>query len=240
MPLTRRQFAAALPVTGLALAGGLSLPVRPAPGAPSEPEDDPGPTFTFLMAGDVMFDDLPGETIAKGGDPFREFADVLHGADYVIGNLECAVCLKGEKVPKKYNHRGHPRVIPLLAKYFHAMSLANNHTGDFGTEGLVDTVERLEAAGVGYFGGGRNVEEAHRPLIVEKNGVRLALLGYDEFKPQSFEAGPDRPGVAWSLGDAHEARVMADLRDAREKHKADVVIPYMHWGWEHEPHNVRP
>lgn len=66
-------------------------------------------------------------------------------------------------------------------------------------------------------------------------GQRLALLGYNEFKPRSFEAGPDWPGVAWSV----DEQVVTDIRAARIRHQADLVIPYMHWGWENEPANDR-
>jgi poly-gamma-glutamate synthesis protein (capsule biosynthesis protein) len=230
MLITRRQFAATLVASGLTLARSDLI---------ASGEVDHGPTFTLLMAGDMMLDGLPGASIARGVDVFAEFAGVLKGADVVIGNLECTVGVKGARVDKKYTYQAHPRVIPLLARYFHAVSLANNHTGDYGKAAFVECIERLDAARIGHFGGGRDLDEAHRPWVVGRAGIRLALLGYDEFKPQSFEAGPDVPGVAWSLGDTHEARAMEDLRVAREVFGADLVIPFLHWGWEEEPHNVR-
>lgn len=230
MTLTRRQFAAILPAAGWVLAGSISV---------ARAADDPGSTFTLLMAGDIMLDGLPGESIARGVDVFAEFADVLKGADVSVGNLEFAVGVKGAKLDKKFTFQAHPRVVPLLAKYFHALSLANNHSGDYGKEAFVECIERLDTARIGHFGGGRNLDQVHQPWIIERNGVKLALLGYDEFHPKAFEAGPETPGVAWSLGDPYEARVMADIRDARETHGADLVIPFLHWGWEDEPHNVR-
>ena len=62
-----------------------------------------------------------------------------------------------------------------------------------------------------------------------KNGLRIAILGYNEYKPRSFEAGPNWPGVAWSE-DSHVLRDIAAARAAG----ADIVIPFMHWGWERE------
>ena len=236
MRLTRRQFAKLLPASGLALA----VPDRPAQAQIQAAEaPDVGPTVTLVMAGDVMLADLPGESIARGIDPFAEFADVLNGADLAVGNLECVVSDKGAKVDKSYNFRADPKTLPLLAKYFDGVSLANNHSGDFGKEAFADCVDRLERAKIGFFGGGRNFEEAHRPLVLERKGVKIALLGYDEFRPQSFEAGPDTPGVAWSLGDAYEARVLADITAARSDRGVELVIPFMHWGWEGYPSNVR-
>lgn len=193
----------------------------------------PSPKVRLLFAGDIMLDNLPGEAVAKGGDPFAHFAPILDGADLVVGNLECVVATVGQKVLKPYNFRAHPRVVPLLARYFDAVSVANNHTGDFGKEALVEMLDLLDKGKVRHFGGGRNLKEAHSPLILEHQGLRIALLGYDEFKPREFAAGPDTPGVAWSLGE--EAWVLADIKAARTEHRADLVIPYMHWGWEEEP-----
>jgi poly-gamma-glutamate synthesis protein (capsule biosynthesis protein) len=230
MPINRRKFAATVAASGLTL----GWQDRLAAGDVAH-----GPAFTLLMAGDMMLDGLPGEAIARRIDVFAGLADVLKGADVVVGNLECTVGVTGARVDKRYTYQAHPRVVPLLANYFHAVSLANNHTGDYGKAALVECIERLEAARVGHFGGGRDLDEAHRPWVVEREGIRLALLGYDEFTPQSFAAGSDAPGVAWSLGDRYEARVMRDLRDAREVFGADLVIPFLHWGWEEQPHNVR-
>ena len=229
MPLTRRRFAALFPAAGLTL-------MRPR--ALALPTDDPA-TITLLMTGDVMLDNLPGETIAAGGDPFREFAEVLESADVTVGNLECAVATVGEKVDKSWNFRANPRVMPLLKRYFDAVSLANNHSGDYGPEALRETLDRLDAAGVRHFGAGRDLAEAHRPFIFERKGIKVALLGYDEFRPKAFEARPDAPGVAWSHGVDYEARVVADIRAARSEHDADLVIPFMHWGWEESPANDR-
>lgn len=54
-------------------------------------------------------------------------------------------------------------------------------------------------------------------------------MGYCEFPPRSFEAGPDTPGTAWSV----DEQVVADIKAARPQ--ADLVMPFMHWGEEGEP-----
>jgi poly-gamma-glutamate synthesis protein (capsule biosynthesis protein) len=123
-------------------------------------------------------------------------------------------------------------VIPLLKKHFHALSVANNHSGDYGPEAFAEQCDLFDKAGVPYFGGGRDLKAAHTPLVIEKHGLRIALLGYCEVFLKSFAAGEKRPGCAWSEDDE---RVLADIRAARETHKADIVIPYMHWGDEHDP-----
>ena len=190
----------------------------------------------LMFAGDIMLDDRPGQCIAKGIDPFTDFAPILKEADLTIGNLECVVSTKGIAIPDKpWTFRPHPRVLPVLAKHFGIVSLANNHTGDFGHEAFLEQLDLLNENHIRFFGGGRNCVEARTPLIVEIKGVRIALLGYNDFIPRSFEAGPSWPGVAWCV----IQQVTADIQAARSIHKADVVIPFMHWGEEQVPANDR-
>lgn len=186
---------------------------------------------TLIFAGDVMLDDGPGRLIARGGDPLAYFADTLKAADYRIANLESPIAESGKPLtPKFYTFRAHPRTLPVLQGRFDAVSLANNHIGDFGNDALLQTMQRLDAAGIARFGAGRNLVEAHQPLWIERKGLKIAILGYNEFIPRSFEAGAETPGVAWSEDD----HVISDMRAARAA-GADLVIPFMHWGWEYEP-----
>nr|MBL8411118.1 CapA family protein [Dechloromonas sp.] len=186
--------------------------------------------LTLLFAGDVMLDDGPGRLIARNGDPFKPFAAILADADYRIANLECPVAESGAPYANKiYSFRADPATLALLKGRFDAVSLANNHSGDYGQAAFRDTLRHLDNAGIARFGGGENLSEAHRPLWIEQKGIRIAILGYNEFKPRAFEAGPGWPGVAWSEDD----HVIADIRAAKAA-GADLVIPFMHWGWEKE------
>ena len=185
---------------------------------------------TLLFAGDLMLADDPGQTIAQGGDPLAPFATILEAADYRIGNLEVPIAAGGQPHASKIvTFRADPRVVSALHGRFDAVSLANNHSGDYGHDAFVETMQHLANAGIAYFGGGRNLAEAHRPLWIEKNGLKIAVLGYNEFKPRAFQAGPTWPGVAWSEDDL----VISDIRAAKTA-GADLVIPFMHWGWEKE------
>ncbi|AUB84704.1 poly-gamma-glutamate biosynthesis protein [Candidatus Thiodictyon syntrophicum] len=190
-----------------------------------------GSNVTLVLVGDIMLDETPGAVIARGQDPFAPFAAILDGADIRIGNLECVVATSGEAEPgKPYTFRAHPRTLEPLKRHFDAVTLANNHSGDFGPGAFGEMLGLLDQAGIGRFGGGADLAQAHRPLIVERKGLRIALLGYDGFLPRSFEAGYDWPGVAWG----EDEQVARDIAMARTAHQADLVIPVMHWGWEHE------
>jgi hypothetical protein len=205
---------------------------------PSAAKVQPRDTVTIIFVGDIMVahDEEPGKLIARGIDPFEPCAGLLADADISIGNLECVVAAKGVRVKKPYNFRADPLCIPLLKRHFTAFTVANNHSGDFGKAAFVEQCERLEAARIPYFGGGRNKTDAHTPLIIDRHGVRIALLGYCEVYLKSFQAEENTPGVAWS---EYDDEVLADIRTARKTYHADIVIPFMHWGEENEPPSDR-
>jgi poly-gamma-glutamate capsule biosynthesis protein CapA/YwtB (metallophosphatase superfamily) len=178
-----------------------------------------------------MLDDGPGRTIAAGGDPLAPFAGILAEADYRIGNLEVPGRHQAvSRTPARSSASvPHPRTLSVLQGRFDSVSLANNHSGDYGRDAFIETMQHLDRAGIAYFGGGRNLAAAHTPLWIEKKGLKIAVLAYNEFKPRAFEAGADWPGIAWSEDD----QVIADIRAAKAA-GADLVIPFMHWGWEKE------
>jgi poly-gamma-glutamate synthesis protein (capsule biosynthesis protein) len=188
------------------------------------------PPVNLVFAGDIVLDDTAGALIEKGQDPFAGFGTLFSKADIRLGNLECVVATTGSAGEKNYTFRAHPRTLPVLKRHFDALALANNHSGDYGREAFAEMLGLLKSAGLGYFGGGHTLKEAHTPLIVERKGLRIALLGYNEFMPRSFEADATAPGSAWS----EDEQVVADIRAARTVHRADLVIPVMHWGWENE------
>ena len=185
---------------------------------------------SLVFSGDIVLDDSAGEMIRQGGDPFADFSGVFKGADIRLGNLECVVATTGSAGDKNYTFRAHPQVLPVLKRHFDALALANNHSGDFGRDAFAEMLGLLQQAQLGQFGGGHNLAEAHTPLIIERKGLRIALLGYSEFMPRSFEADFNAPGVAWS----EDEQVVADIKKARTFYHADLVIPVMHWGWENE------
>jgi poly-gamma-glutamate synthesis protein (capsule biosynthesis protein) len=187
-------------------------------------------SVSIAFVGDIMLDEMPGKIIKSGKDPFKPFEEILNAADIRVGNLECVVATKGNPEPHKpFTFRAHPRTLKLLKRHFDAVSLANNHSGDFGPIAFGEMLGLLKQHEISYFGGGYNLAQAHTPFLIERNGIRIALLSYNEFFPRSFEAGFDKPGIAWS----EDEQVQFDISNARTTFQADVVIPIMHWGWEH-------
>jgi poly-gamma-glutamate synthesis protein (capsule biosynthesis protein) len=177
----------------------------------------PEPVVSVVFAGDIMLEGGPDRAIRRGRDPFAGVAHLFKGADIRLGNLECVVATVGSVEPEKPNvFRVHPRGLKYVQRHFDAVGLANNHSGDYGPQAFAQMLGLLKRSGLGYYGGGHNLKEAHTPLILERQGLRIAILGYDEFQP-----------------------VVRDITDARRVWKADVVIPVMHWGWEEPIANAR-
>ena len=189
------------------------------------------PPVRLIFAGDTTLDSSPGEWIQQGNDPFQSFAQLFAQADVRLLNLECVVATTGQALPKNYTFRAHPRVLQTLKRHVDGVTLANNHSGDYGRDAFAEMLQLLAAQRLAYVGGGMNLREAHDPWIIERQGMRIAILSYSEFMPRSYEADSDAAGIAWS----EDAQVVDDIRRARQLHRADVVLPVMHWGWENEP-----
>lgn len=185
-------------------------------------------TVRIVFAGDIMLDGGPGHIVTNGGDPFAAVAAVLRDADLSVGNLECAITRDGHAEDKPYTFKGPKSALPLLRKYFSAVSLANNHSGDWGKRGFADELTLLREAGLPWFGGGANKRQAHSPLVLTANGRRVAFLGYNNFPPLRFAAKRNSPGTAWLA----EKDVLQDIRVAKQQ--ADNVILFLHWGEELE------
>ena len=195
---------------------------------PTRPASPPG-TMSIVFVGDVMLDNGPGHAIASGRDPFAACAGLLFDGDFTIGNLECVLGRGGEKVLKNYSFRAARNAERFLKPYFTAVGTANNHSLDFGRDGFVECLAVLAREGIPQFGGGRTAAEARAPLILERNGVTVAVIGCNAFRAEANAAGVDTAGV----NPLREADLLADIAAARKR--ADFVVPFVHWGPENTP-----
>ena len=197
--------------------------------------------ITLALMGDVML----GRRVAEAlnyhmgpEEPWGGVMDLLDTADLRIINLECAITDNEQpwtRTVKVFHFRTPPSAIETLrTARIDACSLANNHTLDFEEQGLLDTLEHLDAAGIRHAGAGRNQEEAVHPaiLIVPADHThRVALLAFTDNEP-SFAAGPDRPGTNYlpvSLRPEVLRRVERAVSAVREV-GVDTVLFSNHWG----------
>jgi poly-gamma-glutamate capsule biosynthesis protein CapA/YwtB (metallophosphatase superfamily) len=164
------------------------------------------------------------------GDALEAFRQ----ADARIVNLETAVTCHQAAEPKGINYRCHPANLgALTAASVDCCVLANNHTLDWGEDGLVETLESLESAGLPQAGAGRTLMEAQSPAILPlPEDGRVLVYAYGSSSsgvPPGWAAGPISPGVNL-LSDPDMA--LAELASwiAREKRSGDVAIVSIHWG----------
>jgi poly-gamma-glutamate capsule biosynthesis protein CapA/YwtB (metallophosphatase superfamily) len=202
--------------------------------APSVSPTPSATPVTLAFTGDVMFGRTVNThmlaTAPNDPYPFTYTADFLRTFDLTIGNLECAVSNKGSPVdkPPGYILRGDPRAFDrLLNAGFDLVSVANNHSGDYGKAAFLDEWLTLPARGITPLGGGRNRQQAHTPVLKTVRGTTFAFLAFDEIAPYNFAATDTTPGHAW----LNEADLRADI--ARARPFADFVITFMHWGIEY-------
>jgi poly-gamma-glutamate synthesis protein (capsule biosynthesis protein) len=184
---------------------------------------------TLNAVGDLMLDrDIESMMEAKGAAyPFAAVRDLLADADITIANMEGTFTDSGAQADKFYTFRTAPRLAKGLADAgIDVVSLANNHTMDFGAAGLTDTIAALDAAGVKHSGAGENDAAARQPVVLTANGLRIAFLSYEGVS-ESTPATATTPGEAW----ADVAKIDADVRAA--KRDADLVVVSLHAGVEY-------
>jgi len=171
------------------------------------------------IAGDVVL----------AGDGRWEISGFEKGAAKVfLANLEGVPSLRNPDHPLRYDFRFPPaRLKWLKEKGIDAVSLANNHAGDAGRGGLLESLSAMRKAEIGVFGAGQNAAEACRPWRRERNGVRIAVFGI--CITNTLIATPKQAGVA-------KLPEHAELL-ASEIHKATVggetVIVIVHGGDEY-------
>jgi len=248
-----RGFAGLICPAALTLCVGFSVyaQVARAPSA-SSPAADGGldaTSIVVIFGGDVTlgyhYQEHFDDQVSKGKSreemlqyAFNGLSGRLRSADLAVVNLECPFTERGEKISKNFNFRARPELASaLLAGGVGAVSIANNHMMDYGPAGLMDTLETLDRAKLAHFGAGRTLQEARRPAILERRGIRLALLGYfflgdHNIEPVEVNATEVTPGVAGHHADLRVMKRMLREDVAAARSKADLVIPFFHWGRE--------
>ncbi len=160
-----------------------------------------------------------------------EVLDIANEADLFVLNLECAISDRGERWPdpdKPYFFRAPPIATQALGQLgVDCVTLANNHALDYGATALLDTIDHLDRAGIGWVGAGPNEASARAPITLHHDGTTLGIVAVTDH-PRAFAARPDRPGVAFA--DLWQERPPQWLRDAIAGLDTDIVLVSPHWG----------
>jgi len=194
-------------------------------------EQQPPPDeITIAAVGDIMLGHRaePYLTQEGPGYPFVNVLTVLQRAHLVIGNLESPISSRGTAVENKtFTLRVAPvAAAALKAAGIRVVTLANNHTMDFGPLALQDTVNVLGENNILYSGAGMNLDDARAPAFLKVGDLTLAFLSYSLTFPLEFYASAGRPGTA----PGYREFVKNDIQKVRPQ--ADLVVVSFHWGAE--------
>lgn len=219
-------------------------------------------SILLIAAGDILLARLPGKQLLASRNPSFPFTQVRHyflTSDIAFANLECPISERGTPYPGKPENitfRAPLKALTALSNSgLSILSLANNHSNDYGPQALRDTMEELAHIDIKYCGAGSHLEAASSPAIIVVKGVRFAFFGYaellwstkqawpwasqltltrkelflDKFASTApFELTPDFTGIS-AIGN-----VLADVKKFKARNPTSVIIVSIHWGIEHE------
>ena len=190
-------------------------------------------TATILFTGDILLDRGVREVIERHGADalFSPGIDsMLHAAQVVVGNLECPATKIERPVQKRFIFRAEPEYLVQLKNHgFTHLNLCNNHSIDQGREGLVDTWQNTEKAGMVSIGAGRTMQEAAEPVLLSDKPRKVWLLTSLRLALENYAYLPDKPCVSQEPMDSLLMRVSR----LRQADPAAVIIVSLHWGGEH-------
>ncbi|MCE2452990.1 MAG: CapA family protein [Nitrospinae bacterium] len=202
----------------------------------------------LLAGGDIAIN----RSEAKGA--FGKLIPLLREADVSFANLELPLSRGGKPAPEKILLRGAPDMAHALTEAgFDVMAFANNHVLDYGEDAFAETMSLMDSLGVALVGGGMNLTQARKPILIERGSLRVGFLAYCSVIPRGFEATASDPGVnpirahtayrpwrdlseypgtppridTWAEP-AHLARMKRDIRNLKKK--TDLVVVNHHWG----------
>lgn len=194
-------------------------------------------SFSFLAAGDnLLHSGIYNDARERAGGSGYDFLPIynaiiqrVQSADFSMINQETV--FTGDS-PSSYPSLNAPQqaVKALADMGFDIISLANNHCLDKGGTGLaksmtyLDSLKNVIRLG-GYF---KKNNDALKIRVIEKNGIKIALLAYTTFTNGNIPSDYDSSGVyvPWAV----ESNIIDDMN--RAKTKADAILVFMHWGEE--------
>ncbi len=157
----------------------------------------------------------------------------IAGADIAFANLEAPIIKQGmkavriKKLPILVGRLSLPN--SLARAGFDVVSLANNHTYDFGAEGVAITLDAVKKSKLAYTGLGFSRKAAHKPVIIERKGIKVAFIAATD---RVNQPQPKKPRKAWTAW-LHIRRLERQVRRLRKK--AHVVVVSLHWGISYNP-----
>ncbi len=209
----------------------LALVAVTAFGCASMTSTAPDDEASVLFCGDVMLDWGVKELfLAEGYDySLKRIRHFISGFDARFCNLECPISgIGAPHSDKKYIFIAPPEAVKILTYGgISHVSLANNHSMDFGVEAMMSTIAVLEKNGIAAVGAGADMEKARNPARLELKGAKAAVLCYTNIGNSEAYAKKSTPGIA-------KAAIEIIKRDIQSLRKSNAVIVIsIHWGDEY-------
>ena len=187
----------------------------------------------LAFAGDVMFPEAYLDAYNRSG--IQALADNnmlshMQDADLFIFNEEFPFSLQGEAMEdKQFTFRADPKYVKIFQDLgADIVTVANNHSLDFGRDAFCDTLATLDQAGITRIGGGYNDAEASAPATRTINGQTFAIFGATRVSPSwDWYATDNQAGIFQTYD---PARLNAAIKEAHQT--CDHVIVFVHWGIE--------
>jgi poly-gamma-glutamate synthesis protein (capsule biosynthesis protein) len=187
---------------------------------------------TMVAVGDLVLTRRVREA-SKHGDEYLwgPLHTVLQNADLRTGNVEALPTSEDVRLGRLGSHmRVSPKAIGILQRArFDVVTVANNHSLDFGTRGLLDGINTLEAGGIQTCGAGPTADRARRPVCLNVNGVLVGVLGYCDDHRHTDDGGYIAPAL--------ELEIVRDIERLRKN--VDFIVVHLHWGYEFVLHPLR-
>jgi poly-gamma-glutamate synthesis protein (capsule biosynthesis protein) len=231
-PIAQKPLARTTPAAVAHVEAPVPVPVPIVPPAPLRAS-----RVTLIAAGDVEMGRAMGQKLLKepAHDPFATLAPLLATADIRFANLESQLSdQKGETMSPSNMlvFTGPPAGADAMARAgFTIVSTANNHAWDYGKRAAFETLDNLDRAGVLHVGTGRTREAAYAPLIVEKNGFRVAFLAVTDIWNQGHLETHE---AAEYVARADAQTLAAQVAELKKDPSIDAVLVSYHGGDEYQ------
>ncbi|MFV0519702.1 MAG: CapA family protein [Lachnospirales bacterium] len=194
---------------------------------------NPYEDVTMTFVGDIYLSDyVLNKYNSNGIDGIlsKQLLEPFNEADIFMANQEFAFSTRGVQAEdKQYTFRVNPMYVSIFTEMgMDIATLANNHTLDFGTTALVDSMDTLDNANIEFVGVGNNIDEAKESKVIEINDKKFAFLGASRVIPvYDWNATSSKAGM---LTTYDSTILVEEIKKAKEEN--DFVVVYVHWGVE--------
>ncbi|MFA5211526.1 MAG: CapA family protein [Patescibacteria group bacterium] len=179
----------------------------------------PQKKFSLFIAGDIMLDRSVQEKITSSGKgdysfPFAFINEDLKTYNIKLANLEGPITdFKSIAEPNKPIFTFSTQFLPILSENFDLFNLANNHTYNFGFNGLLQTRDYLSKNNLNYFGDPNN-EQQNLSFVIKQNDLKIGVISYNDLIDFDFN-------------------IVLDEIEKIKSDQVNFIIVFPHWGTEY-------